>query len=135
MIIPDPAASGREEAERQSRHCPVCEGRGLATLYRDGYRGHAAETIEDPERGRRQIVMRIMAHCVCALGRWMRARTDDEMRRRIPDLNVIGDGQYPWSLEDPSLDAQARFHSARDWRQMLRSIGRKPVEAVVEVTP
>lgn len=134
MIVQDSKNLTREESERQSRHCNICEGRGLATLYREGYRGHEAEVIEHPERGHQQVVMRIMAHCICPLGEWMRARTDDEMRHVIPDLKVIGEGQYPWSLEDPSLNAMERVHSVRDWRQMLRGIGRKHAEAIAQET-
>jgi hypothetical protein len=52
--------------------------------------------------------MEVAAHCVCALGRWMRERVDEDLRARIPDVLAIVEGRSRWLLDPPGRDESDR---------------------------
>ncbi len=81
----------REGAEALSRGCDRCGASGLVIVYR---------TLPLPER----CPPTCGAHCVCALGRWMRgqiSRQGPDLIKRIPDLDDAIKGRGPWLLEQP----------------------------------
>ncbi len=73
----------RESAREESRNCEFCAGNGLVTVY------HPT----------RQVTA---AHCRCAIGAWMRARTEPRLQARIPWVEDICSGRSRWLLEDPN---------------------------------
>ncbi|MDR3639045.1 MAG: hypothetical protein P4L84_34895 [Isosphaeraceae bacterium] len=81
----------REGAEQASKGCDRCGGMGLTTVWR---------RLPVPER----TPATVAAHCVCALGRWMRRywERDPAMLRRIPDLDDVLNGRSVWLAEEPS---------------------------------
>jgi hypothetical protein len=94
-------AADREEAARQSRDCPYCGGEGMTVVYHPRYDGEPV--VEATIGGEtRKIASRPAAHCVCALGRWMRSKTKPEVLRRVFDLVEVLEGRFPpWLAEDP----------------------------------
>lgn len=105
----DPASLTRDEAQSQSRHCPRCQGGGLAHVYLRQYRGHRTAELDVLDRGeivRRVIPAIVAAHCLCPLGRWMRSRIDDrELLSRWPDLADVLAGRSYWLADNPMGDS------------------------------
>lgn len=133
---------GRESAERASRDCDDCGGRGLATRFR-----HESRAPGRPEA--------VVFYCLCPFGRWVENahRTGDESsreaRRRIPDLADVPELQLrpvPWSdrpdnrhryrlaewdAERGEPRAVARFDARRDAvGRMLRRAEEAAIERI-----
>jgi hypothetical protein len=96
----------RDEAQARSARCPQCGGSGQVTVYDRDYRGHAVEylTREGPggELMRLPVPMRVVAHCLCPMGVWLRARTARDLLEVIPGLADVLEGRTRWTTEDPS---------------------------------
>ena len=90
----------RDEAERLARDCPRCEGLGLVLVFHPGHDGSPRAWYRKPNGENVLGPSRVAGHCTCALGRWMRSRTEPEMKRRIPDLADIEAGISRWWVED-----------------------------------
>lgn len=92
-----------DEAKASSFGCQRCGGTGLTTVYHpDPYpRAGIAETYG--------------AHCVCALGRWMRAKLRPDLAASIVDLDAVLKGKTAirWSTEQPE------GFSTAEWRERL----------------
>lgn len=83
---PGLAPESREAAAVASADCPNCGGQGLAVRFRHHPQPGQPRTVE--------------LHCVCPLGRWIRSKTSEDLRRRIPDLGAytwLQVGPVPWS--------------------------------------
>lgn len=96
-----------ERARRESRHCATCGGTGLVVVFHPRWRGLRVDRVwcgELDDEGKQvlePVALEVAAHCVCSLGRWMRERTEQETRDRIPDVEAIFDGRSRWLLEAP----------------------------------
>lgn len=54
----------------------------------------------------------VAAHCICPLGRWIRSRTEDYLKGRIPDGAAIIEGRSWYVIEPPDLDRQSEDEPA-----------------------
>jgi hypothetical protein len=99
-------ADDRDTAQAASRDCQHCDGGGFARVYYPEYRGNPAEELPVMERGevvRRLIPVAVSAHCVCALGRWMRSKIRElDLLARIPDLADVLAGRSRWLAREPT---------------------------------
>src|SRR5262245_40243070 len=96
-------ATDRTAAEAASIDCPHCGGSGQAMIYHPDYTGEPRIDVVLDSGEVRNIHAKLVAHCVCPLGRWMRAHVSDEIRRRVPDLEAVFNGESRWDTVDPSL--------------------------------
>lgn len=115
---------------RESRNCQTCGGDGLVIVFHPRWAGvrvasifsgeveqaEAADGTVEYRHVHEATAMEVAAHCVCALGRWMRQRVDEDVRGRIPDVEAIVDGRSRWLLEPPEIygPAQRRTEAAHD---------------------
>lgn len=100
---------------RESRNCRDCGGDGLTIVFHPQWAGVRVgrtwrgemEHVEAPDGSSeyRHVMettaLEVAAHCVCALGRWMRERVDEDLRSRIPDVLAIVEGRSKWLLDPP----------------------------------
>jgi len=100
---------------RESRGCKDCGGDGMTIVFHPRWKGVRVDRMwngevepVDGEDGSTEIrhvmettAMEVAAHCVCALGRWMRQRVDEDLRARIPDVLAIVEGRSKWLLDPP----------------------------------
>lgn len=107
-----PVPGDRPSAEGQSRGCVHCEGQGLVTVYHPLHDGSGGRIIQAADGRRRTIPTRVMAHCDCPLGRWMRSKTTEDMLARIPMLADVLAGRSRWLAYDPT-DGDEPFHPGR----------------------
>jgi hypothetical protein len=76
-------------------------------------------TERNGELGEQSFPGEVAAHCVCTLGRWIRSKTSDALRARIPDGADIAQGRSKWSFAlpdskpDEKTEAYARVAMAR----------------------
>lgn len=98
-------ADSLETAKRQSAQCGWCDGHGMRQVFHPRYKGSQVIMIDrEDDRGevrKRPTAARVAAHCICPLGRYMRAKTDDDNRPRIPDLQRVLEGRSLWMAHDP----------------------------------
>ncbi len=101
-----------EQARRESRYCRLCGGCGQAIVFHPMWDGSRVVDVPrgelDAEGNEISIptAMEVAAHCRCALGRWIRARTDRDMIARIPDVSEILAGVSLWLLDPPGVDLE-----------------------------
>ena len=110
-VTTDPSLMNRDQAFAESRNCPECGGGGLVTVYHP-----------TPDRERR-VPASAAAHCVCALGRWMRrtlAEKDAETVKRIVDLVDVQFGRVGWLLQPPGDDSAPDRHAFDRLKAALR---------------
>lgn len=82
-----------------SVNCPHCHGEGLVIVY---------HPQPDPEE---RIAPTAAAHCVCFLGRWIRARIGaqaPELVKRFVCLQEVFDGRSDYVCEDPTIPEPTR---------------------------
>lgn len=96
--------SDRASAEKASRDCEHCGGSGLAPVYHPLHDGSPTRVVEADDGRRYTVPTRVMAHCTCPIGRWMRAKTGGDVLRRIPDFADIRDGKSRLLAYDPTAD-------------------------------
>lgn len=124
----DVSADTREEAEAKSRGCVYCSGHGMATIYSPDFRGAATEVIDGRVR-----LLRSAAYCVCAAGRWMLIRHQQECKdlfRRTFDLYDVVSGRAPgWMVDDPrgepNISPPADMETFPDWKSLVVAFGAK----------
>ena len=75
-------------ARADSRDCQFCNGDGMRTVFAPGYNGDAI--VRDRED--RAYVARTVATCLCSLGRYIRSRMPEDVRRRTPEIDLIAPG-------------------------------------------
>jgi len=82
--------STREGAEFASKCCDRCGGTGVVSVFR---RPPVPEGTPSS----------VAAHCVCALGRWMRRALEraPAVLERIPDLDAVLVNRIPWTTDPP----------------------------------
>lgn len=117
----------RDTAQAASRDCPHCDGGGYARVYLRQYRGSSVEELEVVDRGgrvtRKAIPVAVNAHCVCALGRWMRSKIRDlDTLARVPDFAESLAGRSRWLARDPTRDEAGEYRAVSP-RQMVRELG------------
>lgn len=113
---------------RDSRNCRTCGGDGLAIVFHPRWAGSRVSRIwngEIDDDGNQVVVptaMEVAAHCICALGRWIRERTDRDMLPFIPDVERIVEGSSQWLLEQPPYrrTAEERSQEARSEADTVR---------------
>jgi hypothetical protein len=66
-----------------------------------GERFVTVETVRNGEIVQESFPSEVSAHCVCALGRWMRSRTAEAVKARMPDGADIAEGRSNWSFQPP----------------------------------
>lgn len=117
----------KEQAQALSRDCPHCSGNGQLMVFWPGYRGLRVEDRECLTRGGEVITrpwpMIVAAHCICLMGRWMRAKTEPELLPRIPDLADILAGRSRWLARDPMGDTPCNS-PAPSLDRMKETVGR-----------
>lgn len=107
-------ADDRDTAFEASKGCPHCHGHGLATIFHPDYVGDALLVRPEMEGRERYAVARRSAHCVCAMGRWMRSKTRDlDVLSKIPDLTDILAGRSRWLAADPTRDEAGEYRPPR----------------------
>lgn len=97
----------RDDAQARSRHCEYCSGSGQAVVYDrdfDGRRVVERDVIIRGEIKRSTYAMVVTAHCICAMGRWLRSKTDPDLLRRVPDMTYVLAGTTRWLAADPTGD-------------------------------
>jgi hypothetical protein len=98
----------RDDAQAQSRHCEFCSGSGQATIYDRDFDGRRVVEREVIIRGEIKpaypYAMLITAHCICAMGRWLRSKAEPDVMRRIPDMCDVLAGRTRWTAQDPTGD-------------------------------
>lgn len=99
-----PISSDRETAERDSRGCAHCDGGGLATVYHPLHDSSPTRTVEGDDGRSYTIPTRVMAHCTCPMGQWMRSKTGGDVLRRIPDFADVQSGKSRLLTFDPTAD-------------------------------
>lgn len=90
-----------DDAQRESRSCPHCDGGGLATIYHPDYTGSAVMAGMG-----RPHVARTTAYCVCAYGRWLMVchkKNSKSVFARTPDFAEIKGKSSYWLERDPTL--------------------------------
>jgi hypothetical protein len=99
----------------------------MATAFHNRYLGNPIIEYRDRDNNLRQFVGRVMAHCTCALGRWMRAHCSPDVQARMFDADDILRGHKPnWSLTDPT-EAPVDMDEVPDWREFRRQLNSKPI--------
>ena len=87
-------------ARAESRDCEFCQGTGLHTVFAPGYDGNPTQF----DHAGFVYVARTTATCRCPLGRFIRSRWSEDVRRRTPEVEMICQGRSTWSLDDPTAD-------------------------------
>jgi hypothetical protein len=85
-------------ATADSRDCAFCCGQGITTVYAPGYNGNAIMRDSNDQ----PYSARTVAHCFCPLGRFIRAKAPEDVRRRTPEVDMVAQGRSLWSLVDPT---------------------------------
>ncbi len=100
-------------AKAASRNCERCKGEGLAPIFNPRYSGDTIEIEIDPWHGKRQVLMRANAFCVCPAGRKvaiLNQQTSKDVFLRTPDLHDVIAGKYHnWVADDPTYDPNQTF--------------------------
>jgi hypothetical protein len=108
-------------ARADSRDCTFCNGDGMRAVFAPGYNGDAI--VRDRED--RAYGARVVATCLCPLGRFIRAKMPDDVRCRTPEVDLIAQGRSLWLLDDPTeepvVDSSAPADDA-SWRNLWRLI-------------
>jgi hypothetical protein len=118
--------SDKAQAEAASRSCKHCGGSGQAMIYHPLYDGNPTRKAIRDDGTWTQTAARVVAHCVCPMGRWLRERTDKDVIKRIPDFQLAIDGKlfsggHCWLSYDPCDDSAIGPCNGlpRDWRERI----------------
>ncbi len=121
----DPTSYERSSAEQASRGCRHCGGQGLATVYDPNYDGAAIITTVYPDGSHRKRPGRVMAYCICLLGRWIEnnhRQHAGDVHKRTPDFaEIYGRSSY-WLENDPTerdLTSDEAAALPENWRNMV----------------
>ncbi len=118
------ADASKATPEALSRDCEFCSGSGHATIYRLDYTGEPVEQRADRTGQLKPTPLVLAAHCVCPMGRWMRAKTSQDLQRRILDLEAILAGTATgWTTDDPTLaGVSVPQGSPSEWRTFAAAL-------------
>ena len=92
--------SAMDIARANSKDCEYCNGEGMVTVYAPNYDGSPFAITASGIK----YASRVVAHCLCPLGKFIRAATKEDVRRRIPEVSSIVDRESRWLLKDPTGD-------------------------------
>jgi hypothetical protein len=112
-------ACDRAEAEKQSRGCPQpgCCGGGLVSV-------------------RHPLGYPVAAACVCPMGRWIWAHTDEQTKKRLADLSALPELiDQDWTDRDREVDrhwANLRPAEQDEWKREVCRAYPEMVEAIRE---
>jgi hypothetical protein len=119
-------ASDRDQAFEASKTCPRCSGSGQIAVFDRHYDGLQVIIWTDLEGKERRRAGRVVAHCECAMGRWMRSKIRDlDVLAKTPDFIEILAGRSRWLAEDPTGDEPGHEYRAGDARRMRAALGEK----------
>jgi len=120
-------ADDRDTAQAASRGCPHCAGSGQAIVFDRDYDGRHVVERECHVHGEAKVIpyaMTVSAHCVCAMGRWMRGRIRDlDVLARTPDFADVLAGRSRWLAQDPTRDEDGEY--AWDFVRRRRELAAK----------
>ena len=105
-----PDTTAMDIARADSQDCKYCQGSGLVTVYAPNYDGSPFAITASGIK----YASRVVAHCFCPLGRFIRAATKEDVRRRIPEVSNVLDGRSRWLLVDPTGDNPISTSSRRE---------------------
>lgn len=106
------SSSDREIARAASLACEYCHGDGQVQVYDPMYDGRSVVDRDCVVKGEVRNIpfaMRVVAHCSCAMGRWMRSKTPVDLLPRIPDHVDVLAGRTRWMPMDPTSDGPVIF--------------------------
>jgi hypothetical protein len=104
----------RERVEWTSRNCPICGGAGQMIVFHHKHTGNRFVTIATERNGEvieTPIPAEVTAHCICELGRWMRSKTTEALKARIPDGAAIAESQSNWLFQPPGTEPEERYQT------------------------
>lgn len=135
----EPADAGgdetREQAAAGSRHCALCGGEGMVPIYHWAWKRGEGRIGVHPLNGA-LFATESAAHCVCRLGRWIRARTEPVVRDRIPDGKEVAAGNTPWSLNPPDFSDEENYaDDSGELRRRLLDSFRRPIGRPAAAAP
>lgn len=122
----------RENAELNSRSCILCDGNGIVLVFHRDWSGNRIGTRNglNPmgEPAKIPFAAEVAAHCICPLGRWMRDKTPEFLKKRIPDGAAIVGGRSWYSFDHPELDREHDDEQteAPPSRQQINAMFRRP---------
>ncbi len=125
----------RDAAIADCVHCEHCNLSGLVTLFRRGYTGEPTMEIRNHNGELRKAPARIMAHCICPVGRWVRGNVPNDMLPRYPDMHLVVQGKMPdWSLADPTMPDFDPLEEP-DWKALRAQLAAEPPSKIIHVNP
>ena len=100
----DPPCRTYDDAKAKQIHCRHCELQGHLMIFHRNYTGLPTMTITDHNGEQREVRACIACHCCCEVGKWMRACSTEDIKKRTPVLSEVGIGPLKnWSSYDPRL--------------------------------
>jgi hypothetical protein len=118
----------REKAEWESRHCGICGGAGQMIVFHHLWTGGRFVKVTTEQNGEiieSQIPTEVSGHCICAIGRWMRSKTTEALKARIPDGAAIVEGRSNWLFQPPGSEPEERYQ-APSRAAIARTFGQIP---------
>lgn len=134
---PDDVPLTREDAERASRSCHLCEGSGWAEVFHRDYDGRPTIDRTNPDGTVTRSPARFRLACLCAAGKWLlranersAADAEGEWERdrrgrevaRMRGIERVMQGHTEFTTEDPTipdLRGVAMPEGKLDWRAMV----------------
>ena len=104
----------REQAKFASRGCEVCGGAGMVIVFHHAWTGSRLAKVQAERNGEiveQEVAAEVSAHCICALGRWMRSKSTEAVKARVPDGAAILVGHSNFSFQPPGSDPDERFEA------------------------
>lgn len=133
---PDDVPASREDAERASRSCHLCEGSGWAEVFHRDYDGRQTIDRANPDGTVTRSPARFRLACVCAAGKWLlraneksAADAEGEWERdrrgrevaRMRGIERVMQGHTEYTTEDPTIPDLRGVEMPEglgDWRAM-----------------
>ncbi len=86
----------------QAGVCKTCNLTGQLEIFHPRYDGDPTVDVVNDRGEVRWIPARVMAHCACKVGKWMRRNTATALLPKIPDLEDLRDRRSQWLTYDPT---------------------------------
>lgn len=107
-------------------NCDYCGDTGLVSVYHRLFSGSRIAAVSGSDSNGecfdRMVPAAVAAHCVCPIGRTIRSRTDQELVRRIPDLQDTLDWISGWFLDRPDVGPTDTIRSIAELREFCRFV-------------